>query len=48
MNIAPFWMGGKIGWPRKILQKKGQQNPKKNPKKNIQPINNNINKDTGT
>ena len=21
MDIAPFWMGGKIGWLRKILQK---------------------------
>ena len=47
MDIAPFWMGGKIGWLRKILQKDYNESQKTN-NLHIQPINNEISKDKGT
>jgi hypothetical protein len=47
MDTVPFWMGGKMGWLRKILQKEYNEPPRTNNLHNQQ-VNNNINKENDT
>ena len=47
MDTAPFWMGGKMGWLRKILQKEYNETPRTN-NLHIQQVNNDMDKDNET